>query len=67
VTLVPALLMLVPGSVGFRSLALLFQRDVVIGVEQAFRTVLMLSALVAGLLLANVLLPETPEPAADAG
>jgi uncharacterized membrane protein YjjP (DUF1212 family) len=59
VTQVPALLLLVPGSVGFRSLALLFQRDVVIGVEQAFRTVLMLSALVAGLLLANVLLPET--------
>jgi len=58
VTLVPALLMLVPGSVGFRSLALLLQRDVVIGVEQAFRTTLMLSALVAGLLVANVLLPE---------
>ena len=60
VTLVPALLMLVPGSVGFRSLALLLQRDVVIGVEQAFRMTLMLSALVAGLLAANVLLPETP-------
>ena len=59
VTLVPALLLLVPGSVGFRSLALLLQRDVVIGVEQAFRMVLMLSALVAGLLVANVLLPET--------
>jgi uncharacterized membrane protein YjjB (DUF3815 family) len=60
VTLVPALLMLVPGSVGFRSLALLLQRDVVIGVEQAFRMTLMLSALVAGLLASNVLLPETP-------
>jgi uncharacterized membrane protein YjjP (DUF1212 family) len=59
VTLVPALLMLVPGSVGFRSLALLLQRDVVIGVEQAFRMTLMLTALVAGLLVANVLLPET--------
>lgn len=59
VTLVPALLLLVPGSVGFRGLALLLQRDVVIGVEQAFRMVLMLSALVAGLLVANVLLPET--------
>ena len=59
VTLVPALLLLVPGSVGFRSLALLLQRDVVIGVEQAFRMTLMLSALVAGLLASNVLLPET--------
>ena len=59
VTLVPALLLLVPGSVGFRSLALLLQRDVVIGVEQAFRMILMLSALVAGLLMANVLVPET--------
>jgi len=38
VTKVPSLLLLVPGSVGFRGLALLFQRDVVIGVEQAFRT-----------------------------
>ena len=67
VTLVPALLLLVPGSVGFRGLALLLQRDVVIGVEQAFRMVLMLSALVAGLLVANVLLPETRGVQRDAG
>lgn len=57
VALVPAILLLVPGSVGFRSLVSLLDREVVLGVETAFRTVLMLSALVAGLLLANIVLP----------
>jgi uncharacterized membrane protein YjjB (DUF3815 family) len=57
-TLVPAVLLIVPGSVGFRSLASLLERHVVVGVETAFRMVLMLSALVAGLLVANVILPE---------
>jgi uncharacterized membrane protein YjjB (DUF3815 family) len=37
VTLSPALLLLVPGSVGFRSLALLLDREVVNGIEAAFR------------------------------
>ena len=57
VTLVPAVLLLVPGSVGFRSLALLLERHVVVGVESAFRMVIMLSALVGGLLIASVLAP----------
>jgi len=55
VTLVPAILLLVPGSVGFRSLVALFGRDVVNGVDTAFRMILMLCGLVAGLLAANVL------------
>jgi uncharacterized membrane protein YjjP (DUF1212 family) len=55
VTLVPAILLLVPGSVGFRSLVSLFGRDVVNGVDTAFRMILMLCGLVAGLLAANVL------------
>jgi len=66
VTLVPAVLLLVPGSIGFRGLALLLQQQVVGGVESAFRMLLMLSALVAGLLIANVVVEErrTIAPAA---
>jgi uncharacterized membrane protein YjjB (DUF3815 family) len=60
VTLVPALLLLVPGSVGFRSLALMLRSDVLIGVEAAFRMTILLSALVAGLLIANVVVPASP-------
>lgn len=56
-TLVPAILLLVPGSVGFRSLTLLMNRDVLSGVEAAFRMMVMLAALVAGLLMAGVLAP----------
>lgn len=54
ITIVPAILLLVPGSVGFRGLVALINRDVVIGVETAFRAALMLATLVAGLLIANV-------------
>ena len=60
IALVPALLLLVPGSVGFRSLVLMMRSDIVIGVEAAFRMAIMLSALVAGLLIANVVLPAGP-------
>ncbi|MEO5989098.1 MAG: threonine/serine exporter family protein [Candidatus Eisenbacteria bacterium] len=54
-TLVPGILLLVPGSVGFRSLTLMFNRDVVSGVEAAFRMFVMIAALVAGLLFASTL------------
>jgi len=57
VTLSPALLLLVPGSVGFRSLALLLDRQVVNGIEAAFRTVIMFAALVAGLQVAGIAVP----------
>ena len=56
-TLIPAILLLVPGSVGFRSLTMLMNRDVLSGVEAAFRTISMVGALVAGLLTAGVLVP----------
>jgi len=56
-TLVPAILLLVPGSIGFRSLTLLINRDVLSGVEAAFRMLLMIAALVAGLLFATILAP----------
>ncbi len=56
-TLVPAILLLVPGSVGFRSLTLMLNRDVLSGVEAAFRMFVMIAALVAGLLFAGILAP----------
>ena len=56
-TLVPAILLLVPGSVGFRSLTMMMNRDVLSGVEAAFRTISLVTALVAGLLTAGVLVP----------
>lgn len=59
-TLVPSILLLVPGSVGFRSLTLLMNRDVLSGVEAAFRTVVMVAALVGGLLMAGVVAPAPP-------
>jgi uncharacterized membrane protein YjjP (DUF1212 family) len=58
VTLVPSVLLLVPGSVGFRGLASLLDRQVVLGVETAFQMLLIASALVAGLLVAFVLGPQ---------
>jgi uncharacterized membrane protein YjjB (DUF3815 family) len=57
VTLVPGTLLLVPGSIGFRSLSSLLDREVVTGVETAFTMVLIAAGLVAGLLLANVVTP----------
>ncbi len=62
VTLVPSLLLLVPGSIGFRSLGALLDREVVNGVEAAFRMVLMVAALVAGLLIANIAAPPDRHP-----
>lgn len=57
VTLSPALLLLVPGSIGFRSLALFLDREVVDGIQAAFRMVLMFAALVAGMQVAAVAAP----------
>jgi uncharacterized membrane protein YjjP (DUF1212 family) len=55
VPMVPGILMLVPGSIGFRSLSSFLERDVLGGVETAFRVGLVAIAIVAGLLVANVL------------
>lgn len=55
VPLVPALLLLVPGSIGLKSLNSLYAHDVIAGLHFAFSTTVMLVSLVAGLLLANVI------------
>lgn len=57
VLLVPAILLLVPGSIGYRSIASMLEHDVVLGVETAFKMILVAVSLVAGLLVANVLVP----------
>jgi len=58
ITLVPGLLLLVPGSVGLSSLASLLDRNVTVGVESAFRMELIAVSLVAGILIANVISPR---------
>lgn len=52
-TLVPATLLLVPGSFGFRSVSLFLGADVTSGVEAAVRMLLIAMAIAAGLLVAQ--------------
>lgn len=54
---VPALLMLVPGSIGFRSVTALLADQVASGIEAAFTTLLMAVALGTGMLIAGVFVP----------
>lgn len=53
----PGILLLVPGSLGYRSLQSFLEDDVVRAVDGAFRTGLVAAALVRGLLAANLILP----------
>jgi len=61
-TQVPAILLLVPGAIGYRSLASLMESDVVLGIETAFRMIVIAVSLVAGLLLASVASPAWVAP-----
>ena len=58
VVLVPGILLLVPGSIGYRSMSSLLERDTIAGVDTAFTMILTAVSLVAGLLIASVLAPE---------
>ncbi len=53
VVLVPAVLLLVPGSLGFRGMNAILARDTVSGVDTMFAMFISATALVGGLLLAN--------------
>ncbi|HED64471.1 MAG TPA: threonine/serine exporter family protein [Planctomycetes bacterium] len=57
VPLTPGIFMLVPGSLGFRSLTSFLDADAAAGTEWAFRTGLVAVSLVGGLLLSNLILP----------
>ena len=54
---VPGIILLVPGSLGFRSFNFVFERDVMLGLDTAFSVVTALIALVAGILFGNLLVP----------
>ena len=67
VPLVPGLLLLVPGSLGFQSLSSLLERQTVVGVEAAFRMTLVGVSLATGLLFSNVVLPVIRRYGVDDG
>jgi uncharacterized membrane protein YjjP (DUF1212 family) len=58
VMLVPGILMLVPGTFGFRSLSALLDAQVVPAVQTGFRMILTAVALVSGLLFADIISPN---------
>ncbi len=53
----PGILLLVPGSVGFRSLFFVFDGQVLQGLNTASSLVVLLTTLVAGLLFGDLLVP----------
>jgi uncharacterized membrane protein YjjB (DUF3815 family) len=57
IPIVPALLLLVPGSLGFQSLSRLLDRETVPGVEAAFRMTLVAVSLAMGLLFGQLVVP----------
>ena len=66
VTLVPGVLLLVPGSIGFRGIASMVDRKTLTGVETAFTALLIAAALSAGILTATVLGPQRRRYGKDA-
>ncbi len=57
VVFTPGVLLLVPGSLGFRSMTALLDAQTVAGIDAAFTMTLTAVALAAGFLLANVIVP----------
>ncbi|MEO8010534.1 MAG: threonine/serine exporter family protein, partial [Dokdonella sp.] len=53
----PGIILLVPGSVAFHSLSLVFERNVLLGLDTAVTVLTLLVALVAGLLFGDLLVP----------
>ncbi len=53
----PGLMVLVPGSLGFRSVAALLEEDTLAGVQSAFTVVLIAISLAMGLLIASAIVP----------
>lgn len=62
VLVVPGILLLVPGSIGYRSLSALMEREVVSGIETAFSMLVIAVSLVAGLLMSNAVTPRRSVP-----
>ncbi|MGH8173981.1 MAG: threonine/serine ThrE exporter family protein [Rhodanobacteraceae bacterium] len=53
----PGIVLLVPGSVAFRTLSFVFERDVLLGIDTAISVVTLLVSIVAGLLFGDLLVP----------
>ena len=53
----PGIILLVPGSVGFRGLTQAFERDILLSLDTGFTLLSILISLVAGLLFGNLLVP----------
>jgi len=51
------IILLVPGSVGFRRLSYVLDRDVLLGIDTAVTMTALLTAIVAGLLFGDLLIP----------
>jgi len=62
VLVVPGILLLVPGSIGYRSLNAMMEREVVSGIETAFSMLVIAVSLVAGLLMSNAVTPRRSLP-----
>ena len=60
VALLPGILLLVPGSVGFRSVHSFLDADAIGGIEGVFTMFVIAVGIVTGLLLANVVTPPPP-------
>jgi uncharacterized membrane protein YjjP (DUF1212 family) len=58
VLLLPALMLLLPGTIGFRSLVLLLQQQTLAGLEAGFHALFVSVALMLGLLIANATVPR---------
>lgn len=56
--LIPGLALLVPGSVGLRSMGAMLSQNATVGIDEAFRMFMIAMALVAGLLFSNALSRE---------
>ncbi len=52
----PGMILLVPGSVGYRSLSFLFEKDIIGGLGTAFTMVTLAMALVVGIFFGNILI-----------
>lgn len=57
IALVPGVLIIVPGSVGYRGIMSLLESETVAGIDTVFQVALIGVSIVAGLLVSNVLVP----------
>jgi uncharacterized membrane protein YjjB (DUF3815 family) len=57
VPLTPGIIVLVPGSMGYRSLTAFIDRQTVLGIDFAFAMLMVAMSLVGGIMTANAILP----------